>query len=206
MHIFEYGQKEIDYLKKKDKKLGAAIEQLGRIEREITPDPFTALVSSIVGQQISSKAADTVWNRLMELLGEITPEVIAASDIAKIQACGMSLRKAEYIKGIADAAINGVVDFSTLHTLSDEEIIDRLSALHGVGVWTAEMLLIFSLQRPNVLSYKDLAIRRGMMKLYGHRELTKEMFERYRKRYSPYGSVASLYLWALSVEGVNLNE
>lgn len=198
--IFKYGQTEIEYLKSKDKKLGAAIDRIGIIEREITPDPFTALISSIVGQQISSKAADTVWRRLCELLGCITPQTIANADLSQIQGCGMSNRKAEYIKGIADAAISGEVDFATLHTLTDEEIIKKLSALHGVGVWTAEMLLIFSLSRPDVVSFKDLAIRRGMMNLYGLKELPKEKFERYRKRYSPYGSVASLYLWALSVE------
>lgn len=200
MQIFEYGQKEIDYLKSKDKKLGAAIDRIGMIRRRITPDPFTAIISSVVSQQISSKAADTVWNRLLELLGSIDPESIARAELPEIQSCGMSMRKAEYIKGIAEAAISGEVDFAALHTLTDQEIIKKLSSLHGVGVWTAEMLLIFSLCRPDVVSYKDLAICRGMMKLYGLKELPVEKFERYRKRYSPYGSVASLYLWALSAE------
>jgi len=199
MAIFEYGQKEIDYLKLKDKKLGAAIDEIGMIKREITPDPFTALISSVVSQQISKKAAETVWNRLDTLLGSITPEGLARMDLSRIQSCGMSERKAGYIKGIADSAITGRVDFNKLYTLTDQEIIKTLSALHGVGVWTAEMLLIFSLSRPNVVSFKDLAICRGMMNLYGLKELPKERFERYRKRYSPYGSVASLYLWALSV-------
>ena len=199
MQIFEYGQNEIAYLKSRDKKLGAAIDKIGMIQREITPDPFTALISSVVGQQISNKAAKTVWNRLLLLLGSITPESIAQSDLLEIKGCGMSERKAGYIKGIADAAMSGEVDFNTLHTLTDDEIIKKLSSLYGVGVWTAEMLLIFSFCRPNVLSFKDLAICRGMMNLYGLKELPKEKFEIYRKRYSPYGSVASLYLWALSV-------
>lgn len=200
MQIFEYGQREMDYLKSKDKKLGDAIDRIGMIKRSIIPDPFTAIVSSVVGQQISSKAADTVWNRLIGLIGDITPESIAQAELSEIQACGMTVRKAGYIKGIAEAAVSGKVDFNELHTLTDQEIIKKLSALHGVGVWTAEMLLIFSLCRPDVVSYRDLAICRGMMNLYGLKELPKEKFERYRKRYSPYGSVASLYLWALSVE------
>lgn len=198
MPFFEYGVKEIEYLKRKDKKLGAAIDAIGMIKREITPDPFIALVSNIVSQQISNKAAATVWTRLNILLGSITPENIARVDVSEIQGCGMSERKAGYIKGIAEAALSGLVKFNTLHTLSDEEIIKQLSALKGVGVWTAEMLLIFSLCRPDVVSYKDLAIRRGMMNLYGLKELPKEKFERYRKRYLPYGTVASLYLWELS--------
>jgi len=200
VQVFEYGRKEIDYLKGKDKKLGAAIDRIGIINRRIIPDPFTALVSSIVSQQISSKAADTVWNRLLSLLGSVNPENINELGLPEIQSCGMSERKAGYIKGIAEAAISGEVDFGALDALSDEDIIKRLSSLRGVGVWTAEMLLIFSLCRPDVVSYKDLAIRRGMMNLYGLKELPEEKFKRYRKRYSPYGSVASLYLWALSVE------
>lgn len=198
MQIFEYGQKEIEYLKRKDKKLAAAIDQIGIIEREITPDPFAALVSSVVSQQISKKAAQTVWSRLDTLLGEVSAENIVQRNLSEIQGCGMSERKAGYIKGIADAAISGKVDFNALHTLTDEQIIKKLSSLHGVGEWTAEMLLIFSLCRPDVVSYKDLAICRGIMNLYGLKELPKEKFERYKKRYSPYGSVASLYLWALS--------
>jgi len=195
---FEYGIEEIDYLKAKDKKLGEAIERIGFIQRPIIPDPFAALISSIVSQQISKKAAETVGRRLKELLGTVTPESIANSQLAEIQACGMSTRKASYIKGIAEAAISGQVDFSTLSSLEDGEIITRLSKLHGVGVWTAEMLLIFSLNRPNVLSYNDLAIRRGIMNLYSHKDLPRKRFERYRARYSPYCSVASLYLWELS--------
>ncbi|SHI61717.1 DNA-3-methyladenine glycosylase family protein [Lutispora thermophila] len=199
MEIFRYGQNEIEYLKRRDKKLGAAIDKIGMIERKIIPDPFIGLVSTIVGQQISSKAAETVWNRLCNLLSEITPENVAEASLTDIQRCGMTLKKAGYIKEIADAALSGKVDFNLLHTLSDVEIIKKLTSLNGVGVWTAEMMLIFSLCRPDVVSYGDLAIRRGMMNLYGLKELTKEQFYRYRKRYSPYGSIASLYLWSLSV-------
>ena len=199
MRFFEYGHTEIEHLKRRDKKLGEAIDRIGMLQREIRPDPFTALISSIVSQQISKKAAETVWNRLAVLIGRITPENIATISLDEIQSCGMSARKAGYIQGIANAATYGLVNFDTLYTLSDEEIIKKLSSLNGVGVWTAEMLLIFSLCRPDVVSYGDLAIRRGMMNLYGLKELPKEKFDRYVKRYSPYGSVASLYLWELSV-------
>ena len=198
MEIFVYGQTEIDHLKRRDKKLGAAIERIGAIRREIRPDPFTALIMSVTAQQISNKAADAIRTRLHALLGEITPDRIAETDVFDLQKAGLSARKAEYVKGIADAAARGEVDFSQFHEMADEDIIDRLSALRGIGVWTAEMLLLFSLCRPDVVSWGDHAIRRGMMNLYGIRKLTKEQFERYRRRYSPYGSVASLYLWALS--------
>ena len=200
MEIFKYGETEINYLKKKDKRLADAIDRIGIIEREVTPDLFTALVSSIVSQQISNKAAATVWGRLCNHVGSITPKSILEADLNDIQKCGMSVRKACYIKNIGEKVYSGELNIDEFHSLSDSEIIQKLSALHGIGIWTAEMLMIFSMERPNVVSWGDLAIRRGMCNLYHHKELTKTQFERYKKRYSPYGSVASLYLWALSVE------
>ncbi|MFY9177428.1 MAG: DNA-3-methyladenine glycosylase [Caldicoprobacterales bacterium] len=200
MNIFQYGQKEIDYLKKRDKILGIAIDEIGIIKREVIPDLFTALIRNIVGQQISSKAASTVWNRIQEHLTEVTPETIVKATSEEIQQCGISTRKVNYIKGVAQAVVQGELNLSELHTLPDDEVIKRLSSLKGIGVWTAEMLLIFSMQRPDVVSWGDLAIRRGMMTLYGLESLTKEQFEEYWKRYSPYSSVASLYLWAISKE------
>jgi len=200
MGIFKYDQIELEYLKKKDKKLGAAIERIGRIEREVIPNLFTALINSIVGQQISAKAAVTVWNRIQDCLGVITPESICVATLESIQQCGLSTRKAGYIKGIGEAVLEGRLSLSEFQGLSDDEIIERLSSLNGIGKWTAEMLLIFSMERPNVVSWGDLAIQRGMINLYGLKELTKEQFAKYVKRYSPYGSVASLYLWELSKE------
>ncbi len=198
MDVFKYGQLEMDYLKKKDKKLGAAIEKIGRIERGVIPDLFSALINSIVGQQISSKAAITVWNRLQENIGAVTPENINSATLERIQQCGLSKRKSTYISGIAEAVIAGKLNLSELYSLSDREIIERLVLLNGIGKWTAEMLLIFSMERPDVVSWGDLAIQRGMMKLYGLKTLKKEQFDKYVKRYSPYGSVASLYLWEIS--------
>ena len=197
MYYFEYGEKEISYLRKKDKRLCAAIDRIGMIKREVNPDLFAALVESVVGQQISSKAAATVRGRLYGIC-KLDALKLHALTVEEVQACGVSMRKAGYIKGIADAAVNKTVDFETLKAKTDREIIETLVKLNGVGVWTAQMLLIFSLMRPDVVSYGDLAIRRAMMGLYGHKELPKEKFSRYAKRYSPYGSVASLYLWELS--------
>ena len=194
---FEYGEDELAHLRKKDKKLGEAIDRIGMIKRTVNPDPFSALVESIVGQQISNKAAATVCGRLDALCGMDATRLHALS-LEEIQACGMSIRKAEYIKNIANAAVSKLIDFKALSQKSDDEIIASLTAIKGVGNWTAEMLLIFSLMRPNVVSYGDLAIRRGMMTLYGLKELPKEKFARYVKRYAPYGSVASLYLWEMS--------
>ena len=195
---YEYGEQELAYLREKDRKLGAIIDRVGMIRREVNPDLFASLVESIVSQQISSKAADTICDRLNEMSGMDAIRLHNFS-VEDLHSCGMSLRKAGYIKNVAEAAANKTIDFETLADKSDHEIIQILTALKGVGVWTAEMLLIFSLMRPNVVSYGDLAIRRGMMRLYELKELPKERFQRYAKRYAPYGSVASLYLWHISV-------
>ena len=196
-HYFEYGPREMDYLRKKDKKLGAVIDEVGMIKRRVTPDLFEALIESIVGQQISTKAASTVRAKLYDLSAMDSMRLYRLS-LEDIKSCGMSMQKAGYIKGIAAAAVEGAIDFSTLPSKSDEEIIDALTKIKGVGLWTVQMLLIFSLMRPDVLSYGDLAIRRGIMRLYGHKELSVERFARYAKRYSPYASTASLYLWKIS--------
>ncbi|CNL26800.1 DNA-3-methyladenine glycosylase family protein [Yersinia vastinensis] len=199
---YSYGEIEINHLKKRDKKMAAAIERLGMIVRPLSPDLFAALIRNIVDQQISVKAALTVNTRLVALLGAVTPMAVAAAPIEAIQGCGMTMKKAGYIKGAAEAALDGSLDLSALSQLPDNEVITQLSSLNGVGVWTAEMLLISSLSRPNVLSWGDLAIRRGMMNLYRHKTLPRERFEKYRRRYAPYGTTASLYLWALSHEEI----
>ncbi len=200
MAVFKYGQVEIDYLRGQDSVLGAAMERIGRVERAVQPDLFTALIHSIVAQQVSAKAAATIWERIQARFPTITPSAIAAATVAEIQQCGLSTRKAGYIKETSEVVAQGKLDLAELDQLSDAEVIRRLSSLRGIGVWTAEMLLISSLQRPDVVSWGDLAIRRGMRHLYSLDDLTREQFDEYRRRYSPYGSVASIYLWKLSTE------
>lgn len=198
MEFFVYGRKEIETLSNRDKVLGEAIDEIGMIQRKIIPDTFSALSYSVVGQQISGKATNTVWNRLTELCGGITPENIGKLNLLQIQGCGMSMRKAGYIKGIAEAALDGSIDFKAFPAMTDKALIESLTKLRGVGIWTVEMLLMFSLGRPDIVSYNDLGIRKGMMKLYQLENLTKNQFEQYRKRYSPFGTVASFYLWEVA--------
>ena len=198
MHYFEYGDKEIEHLKENDLVLGRAIDEIGRVKRPVEPDIFSSLISSIIGQQISNQAALTVKMRFLKLIREITPENIVNTELKDIQQCGMTMRKAEYIKGLAESVMYKEIDFKALKKLSDKEVINKLTQLKGVGEWTAEMLLIHSLQRPNVISYHDLAIRRGMKNLYQIEELPKKTFNQYKKTYYPYATTASLYLWEIS--------
>jgi DNA-3-methyladenine glycosylase II len=196
--VFKYGKTEITHLKERDKILGAAIDTIGPIRREVNPDLFSALVNSIVGQQISSKAQATVWNRMKNALGEITPQTVLACTEAELQSHGITFKKASYILGAAGRVADGRLDINALRLKSDAEVCDELVKIDGIGIWTAEMLMLFSMQRRDILSYGDLAIQRGMRMLYRHRKITRPLFEKYRRRYSPYGSVASLYLWAIA--------
>lgn len=198
--IFEYGDREIDYLMNADPLLGDAIERIGMIQREIIPDLFPALVHAIIGQQISLKASKTVWGRMQERFEEVTPEHMAVASIDDIRLCGMQPSKAKYIKGLGETIVKGELDLNELYSMPDREVIKKLSSLNGIGVWTAEMLLLNSMERPNVISYGDIAIRRSIMKLYSLTELSKEQFAVYKNRYAPYASVASIYLWKLSYE------
>ncbi len=198
LEIFRYGQRETDYLKSRDQYLAQAIDHIGVIERPVIPQLFPALVNSIVSQQVSMKAADTVWERMLQNVGEITPQNIAWLPAEKIQQCGITMKKAFYIKNAASKIISGDFDIDELPGLPDSEVVKRLVSLKGIGIWTAEMLMIFSMQRPDIVSWNDLAIRRGMMMLYRQDTLSRDEFEQYRRSYSPYGSVASLYLWELS--------
>lgn len=197
MH-FEYGEKEISYLKSRDAKLADVIDRLGFVEREIDTDLFSAVVHHIIGQQISTKAQATIWQRMQDALGQVNAETILSAGVSNLQALGISFRKAEYITDFARKVHTGEFDIEAVSQMSDTDAISALSSLKGIGVWTAEMILLFCMQRPDIFSYDDLAIQRGLRMVYHHRRIDRKLFEKYRRRFSPYCSVASLYLWAVS--------
>ena len=197
MH-FEYGEKEISYLKSRDAKLADVIDRLGFVEREIDTDLFSAVVHHIIGQQISTKAQASIWQRMQDSLGQVNTETILSAGVSNLQALGISFRKAEYITDFARKVHTGEFDIEAVSQMSDTDAISALSSLKGIGVWTAEMILLFCMQRPDIFSYDDLAIQRGLRMIYHHRRIDRKLFEKYRRRFSPYCSVASLYLWAVS--------
>ena len=195
---FTYGEPELSWLRKKDKRLGAVIERIGHIDRAVDTDLFSSVVHHIIGQQISTKAQATVWQRMQEGLGEVNAESILTAGVPRLQSLGMTFRKAEYITDFAERVHTGAFDLDAVTHMSDAAAIQELSSLKGIGVWTAEMILLFCLQRPDIFSYDDLAIQRGLRMVYHHREIGRERFERYRRRFHPYCSVASLYFWAVA--------
>ena len=195
---FAYGEAELSRLRQKDKRLCEVIDRIGHIDRAVDPDLFSSVVHHIVGQQISTKAQATIWQRMRDTLGEVNAETILTAGVPKLQGLGMTFRKAEYIADFAEKVHTGAFDLDAVEHMSDKDAIRALSSLKGIGVWTAEMILLFCLQRPDILSYDDLAIQRGLRMVYHHRNIDRKLFEKYRRRFSPYCSVASLYLWAVA--------
>ncbi len=196
---FAYGTQEMNYLKQVDSRMKRLIEELGFVERRVFPDLFQALVFAIIGQQISVPASYAILDRLQSQM-EVVPEVIQGKTIAELQACGLSRIKAEVIKRVADHMVEQSLQLEQLKQCSDTEVIEQLTAIKGLGLWSAQMILIHCLERPNVMSFKDIAIKRGLCKLYELEELTWELFEYYRSLFDPYNTVASIYLWKYSAK------
>lgn len=193
--FFRYGRQEIEYLKSKDEKMAQLIDGAGMIERRTNPDLYRALADSIIGQQISTAAHNTIRKRVRDKFGVLSAEKVAAISDEELKSIGISWRKVGYIKDFTGKILSGDFDISRLYDMDDEDVIRQLVSLKGVGRWTAEMMLTFSMERPDVLSYGDLAIRRGVMKLYGLQTLTEEQFHRLTDKFSPYRTTAALYFW-----------
>lgn len=179
-----------------DPLMAAFFKAFPRIYMESRGDPFLTLVRSIVGQQISVKAAQSIWNRLLLVAPEMRPEKILAIGASDLRLCGLSGRKIEYIIDLAGRFFDGSLRVSEWSRMSDELIIADLIQVRGVGRWTAEMFLMFNLQRPDVLPLDDL----GLQKAVGHyyflgepvsRDGLRELAEQWR----PWRSVATWYLW-----------
>jgi DNA-3-methyladenine glycosylase II len=190
-----------------DPTMAALIERVGRIDiatrmkrrkEERPEDPYGALLRAIVGQQLSTKAARTIYLRVVDLFGGTTPtpEQLLEAKEEDLRGCGLSGRKTEYVRDLATHVVSGELELDRLDQLGDEEVIEEIVAVRGLGQWTAEMFLLFHLQRPDVLSGGDLGIRKAIQIEYGLREMPppKQVIE-IGEPWRPYRSLASLYLW-----------
>ncbi|MFT3849968.1 MAG: DNA-3-methyladenine glycosylase [Propionivibrio sp.] len=159
-------------------------------------DPFGTLVRSIVGQQISVKAADSIWARFAGTVSAIEPEAILAVSTDALRACGLSARKVEYVSDLARHFSAGQIHVNRWNAMSDAEIIAELTAVRGIGVWTAEMFLIFNQLRPDVYPLDDIGLQRAVAKHYfsGERLARRQLAET-GERWRPWRSVATWYLW-----------
>ena len=161
-----------------------------------TTEHFTRLARSIVGQQLSVKAAQTIFTRFQNLMDDkITPERIIKIDKEKMRECGISYPKISYIKDLAEKVIEKKLILENIHELDNETIIKNLTIVKGIGAWSAEMFLMFSLGRPDVFSTGDLGLKNAMKKLYGIENITNEQMLEISKKWSPYRTYASMVLW-----------
>jgi DNA-3-methyladenine glycosylase II len=191
-------KKAINHLKKSDPVLGAIIDRAGDYKIRYVEPGFQTLVNAIVSQQLSGKAAETIFRRLKDAAkaDPITPESILRLRPARMRSLGLSVQKMTYIRGLARMTRDGEVDFEQVHTLEDDAVVEHLTRVKGVGVWTVHMFLIFALRRHNVLPTGDLGIRMAMKRAYGLEELPKPMeMEKLAEPWRPYSSVACWYLW-----------
>ena len=178
----------------KDELLGPVVEQFGPDGITSRDDLFQTLVRSIVGQQISVLAADAIWGRVVEHLGEVTPDAVLATDQASIAACGVTRPKASYIYGLAENATELLNQ--PWEEMSDAAVMKHLVKFKGIGPWTAEMLLMFHFLRPDVFSLGDIGLIRGTQRLVPEAE-TKEDVGKIAERWRPYRTAAAWYLWRI---------
>jgi DNA-3-methyladenine glycosylase II len=190
-------RKAVIHLKKSDPVLRAIINRVGPCRMEFGPAEFCSLAEAIVYQQLNGKAAVTIFKRFAALAGEpLTPEGILKLSDEQLRGVGLSKQKSAYLKDLAAKTASGLLDFSRLPELSDQEVIKHLTQVKGIGVWTAHMFLMFSLRRPNVLPTGDYGVQMAVKKHYKKRKLPKPKdMEKIARAWEPYRSVACWYMW-----------
>ena len=191
----EYWEEGKKNLREVDFKIKEIIDKYEYPSLTTRDDMFFTLIRSIVGQQISVKAADTVWEKLVNKAQEIRPEIIFEMDKIEMRNCGLSERKVEYMKSASEKWINGY-DEIDWNNLSNEMVINKLIEIRGIGIWTAEMILIFTLMRPDVFPMGDIGAIRALEKIYNKGErMTKKEIEEVAKTWKPWRTIATWYLW-----------
>jgi DNA-3-methyladenine glycosylase II len=190
-------RKAVNHLKKSDPVLRAIIERVGPCRMEYGVPEFSSVAEAIVYQQLNGKAAVTIFNRFAALAGDpLTPEGILKLSDERLRSVGLSKQKSAYLKDLSAKTAAGLLDFARLPELSDEEVIQHLTQVKGVGVWTAHMFLMFSLRRPNVLPTGDYGVQMAIKKHYKKRKLPKPKdMEKIARAWEPYRSVACWYMW-----------
>lgn len=190
-------KKAIEHLKKSDPVMAGIIERLGPLPARWREPNFETMVRSITFQQLNGKAASTIYGRLVEAAGgKITPEAILKLSTQKMRAVGLSKQKLSYIRDLARKTKAGAIDFAALPKMSDSEVIEHLTRVKGIGEWSAQMFLMFALRRPDVLACGDFGVQAAIRKHYNKRKHPKPKdVARVGKAWSPYSSLACLYLW-----------
>lgn len=190
--------KSILFLTAKDKNLKRAFDIIGPISYQLYTDRYAFLVETIIGQMLSNKVADVLCMRLKDTCsGVITPDAIKKLSSDELRSHGISNAKVKYIQNLTEAVCNGALDLSALNTMSDDEVLKSLTAIHGIGNWSAKMFLIFVLGREDVLPFEDGAFLQAYTWLYKTDQIKKAAIESKCKKWKPYSSIAARYLYRL---------
>ena len=189
----DFWEKAKEHLCEKDIKLNNIITSAGNVYLETSKDPFTTLFNSILGQQISVAAAESIKKRIVSKY-KITPKSFSNATIDDLRNCGLSRMKIKYLKDLSSKVLNQEILFDEIKLQDDNEVIKSLTKVNGIGNWTAEMFMIFHLGRPNILPIKDIGIINSLVKIYGE-DKKNINFEKYFLLWSPWNTVASWYLW-----------
>lgn len=186
----------IHNLTKQDQRLADLFKKKNSIEVFINDNYFKSLCDTIIAQQLSSKVANVISKRVNDYFdGDITKEKINDADETELRALGLSFQKINYLKSLAECLINQSVSFDDIEHMTDLEVINMLIKVKGIGVWTAQMFLIFSLGREDVFAVGDLGLRNAVKKVYNNPDLTHDEIEEIATKWSPYRSVVSHFLW-----------
>jgi len=196
----EYWDAACKHLKRSDRVMKRLIPRFGEARLTSRGDAFTTLSRSVVGQQISVKAAQSVWNRFSELArpngGPLSPQVVAGLEVDALRGAGLSARKAEYLLDLATHFAGGRLHVNQWSQMPDESIIEELIEIRGIGRWTAEMFLIFHLMRPDVLPLDDLGLIKGIsLNYFSGESVSRAEAREVAEAWAPYRSVATWYLW-----------
>ncbi len=184
------------YLRKKDKVLKAIIDSYHGESMRLRGDPFFTLARSITGQQISVKAADSVWNKLQAGVGRITPQTIGNAPAELLRSCGLSGSKVIYMHALANHFLENKNLMKQLPDMTDDEVIADLVSIKGIGRWTAEMFLIFGLGRPDIFPVDDLGLLKGIYRHYNRSEkMPLDKVKQVGERWRPYRSMGTWYMW-----------
>ena len=191
-------QKGFEHIKKRDPKLGKVLEEHGVIKFNPEGELFEALVESILSQQLASASANSIIRKVRALYpeGKLEAAAVSKTPSRKLRSAGVSPQKITYLKDLSTKVAKGKIDLEALREKDDEEILAILDAVRGIGPWTVQMLLIFTLGRTDVLPVDDLVIRKHIQRLYSMQEMPKKAeIEKLAENWRPYSTIASLYLW-----------
>lgn len=192
----DYWERACAHLMKKDRVMRRLVPKFGELRLESRGDAFVTLARSVVGQQISVKAAQTVWDRFQAQMRRVTPGAVLKLDVDAMRASGLSARKVEYLQDLSKHFADKRVHVKDWSGMDDEAIIEELVAIRGIGRWTAEMFLIFHLMRPDVLPVDDVGLINGVSRLYFSEEaVSRSELREVAQAWAPYRSVATWYIW-----------